>query len=82
MRVSTNTIYEPGTNLMLQQQEALIKIQQQVSTDGYRVDDISWDGLDEFGDSIGKGVYVYKLTVKAASDNSKANEFQKLVILK
>jgi len=57
-------------------------IQQQVSTDGYRVDDISWDGLDEFGDSIGKGVYVYKLTVKAASDNSKANEFQKLVILK
>ena len=32
MRVSTNTIYETGTNLMLQQQEALIKIQQQVST--------------------------------------------------
>lgn len=57
-------------------------IQQQVSTDGYRVDDISWDGLDEYGDAIGKGVYVYKLTVKAASDNSKANEFQKLVILK
>ena len=32
MRVSTNTIYETGTNLMLQQQEALIKTQQQVST--------------------------------------------------
>ncbi len=57
-------------------------IQEQVSTEGYRVDNIEWDGLDEFGDNIGKGVYIYKLTVKAASDNSKANEFQKLVILK
>ncbi len=57
-------------------------IEQQVSTEGYRVDNIEWDGLDEFGDAIGKGVYIYKLTVKAGSDNSKANEFQKLVILK
>ncbi len=32
MRISTNTIYETGTNLMLQQQEALIKTQQQLST--------------------------------------------------
>ncbi|MBL0011008.1 MAG: flagellar hook-associated protein FlgL [Nitrosomonas sp.] len=32
MRVSTNTIYETGTNLMLQQQEALVKTQQQLST--------------------------------------------------
>ncbi|PXW85424.1 flagellar hook-associated protein 3 FlgL [Nitrosomonas sp. Nm84] len=32
MRISTNTIYETGTNLMLQQQDALIKTQQQLST--------------------------------------------------
>jgi len=32
MRISTNTIYETGTNLMLQQQEVLIKTQQQLST--------------------------------------------------
>jgi len=32
MRLSSNTIYETGTNLMLQQQEALIKTQQQLST--------------------------------------------------
>ncbi|WP_297324834.1 flagellar hook-associated protein FlgL [Nitrosomonas sp.] len=32
MRISTNTIYETGINLMLQQQESLIKTQQQVST--------------------------------------------------
>ncbi|SFE26626.1 flagellar hook-associated protein 3 FlgL [Nitrosomonas sp. Nm166] len=32
MRISSNTIYEVGTHLMLQQQEALIKTQQQLST--------------------------------------------------
>ncbi len=32
MRLSSNSIYETGTNLMLQQQESLIKIQQQLST--------------------------------------------------
>ena len=32
MRISTNTIYETGTNLMLQQQDTLIKTQQQLST--------------------------------------------------
>ncbi|MFI5134980.1 MAG: type IX secretion system sortase PorU, partial [Chitinophagales bacterium] len=47
---------------------------------GYRVNGIFWDGKDDFGDNIGKGVYVYKLTVKA--DNGQhADTFQKLVIL-
>ena len=32
MRISTNTIYEAGTNMMLQQQEKLMKTQQQLST--------------------------------------------------
>lgn len=32
MRVSTNTIHEQGVNSMLQQQEKLLKVQQQVST--------------------------------------------------
>ncbi|GKS68500.1 flagellar hook-associated protein 3 FlgL [Nitrosomonas sp. PY1] len=36
MRISSNTIYETGTNLMLQQQDSLIKTQQQLST-GRRV---------------------------------------------
>ena len=52
---------------------------------GYRVDDIHWDGLDDYGDRIGKGVYIYKILVQAdgLSDNMKQNsEFQKLVILK
>ncbi|HYV90881.1 MAG TPA: type IX secretion system sortase PorU [Chitinophagales bacterium] len=48
---------------------------------GYRVNGIYWDGKDDYGDNIGKGVYVYKLSVK--TDNGmKADTYQKLVILK
>ena len=48
---------------------------------GYRVNNIFWDGKDDYGDPIGKGVYVYKLTVQ--TDNGrKADAFEKLVILK
>lgn len=48
---------------------------------GYRVNSIYWDGKDDFGDPIGKGVYVYKLSVQAAN-GLKADTFEKLVILK
>jgi hypothetical protein len=51
-----------------------------VST-GYRVDNIRWDGLDDFGDKIGKGVYVYKVSVQDQEGGS-ANKFQKLVVLR
>lgn len=48
---------------------------------GFRVNGIYWDGRDDYGDAIGKGVYVYKLSLKA--DNGlKADTYQKLVILK
>lgn len=57
-------------------------IMQQVNTESYRVDGIEWDGLDNFGDPIGRGVYVYKLSVRAASDNAKTHAFEKLVILR
>jgi len=42
---------------------------------------LPWDGKDDFGDRIGKGVYVYKLTVKSISTNKKAVKYEKLVIL-
>ncbi|MGB3075802.1 MAG: type IX secretion system sortase PorU, partial [Chitinophagales bacterium] len=48
---------------------------------GYRVNGIFWDGKDDYGDVIGKGVYVYKLTVQA-DNGMKADTFEKLVILK
>ncbi len=60
----------------------LIKtIQQDMVSVGYRVDNVRWDGLDDYGDKIGKGVYVYKVHVKDAEGNT-ANQFQKLVVLR
>ena len=44
MRISTNTIYETGTTLMLQQQEKLINTQQQLST-GRRILTLSDDPI-------------------------------------
>lgn len=46
-----------------------------------RIGPIQWDGKDDFGNSIGRGVYFYRVKVRA--DNGKTvNKFQKLVILK
>jgi hypothetical protein len=52
-----------------------------VLCEGYRIDDITWDGRDDFGDPIGRGVYVYRLKVRAA-DGTSAEKYEKLVLLK
>lgn len=60
-------------------------IQQEIQPDGYRVTGIEWDGTDDFGNSIGRGVYVYKVSVGVANgEGEMASEsaFEKLVILK
>ncbi|WP_317047734.1 type IX secretion system sortase PorU [Marinirhabdus gelatinilytica] len=54
---------------------------QTISTDGFLSRDIVWDGRDDFGDRIGKGVYVYKITVKSPLTNKQVEKFEKLVIL-
>lgn len=54
---------------------------QLITTEGFTSRDITWDGRDDFGDKIGKGVYVYKLTVKSTLTNKKTEKFEKLVIL-
>ncbi|WP_444653854.1 type IX secretion system sortase PorU [Flavobacterium sp.] len=56
-------------------------INQQVTTDGFLCREIKWDGRDDFGDRIGKGVYIYKLTVRSASSNKTAEKYEKLVLL-
>jgi hypothetical protein len=43
--------------------------------------EIVWDGRDDFGDKIGKGVYIYKLTVRSATLNKTVEKIEKLVIL-
>jgi len=53
---------------------------QTVESCAYRSEGIAWDGRDEFGDKLAKGVYVYRLTVKTA-DGQKSEKLEKLVIL-
>ena len=43
--------------------------------------DIVWDGRDDFGSKIGKGVYIYKLKVRSSLLNKQVEKIQKLVIL-
>ena len=61
-------------------------IDTEIMTDGFRVKDIEWDGRDDFGDKLGKGVYIYKVKVGAANSNGDTitsnSAFEKLVILK
>ncbi|MCW2117826.1 type IX secretion system sortase PorU [Flavobacterium sp. 7A] len=52
-----------------------------ITTDGFLSKEITWNGKDDFGNKIGKGVYVYKLTVKSSLTNKKAEKIEKLVIL-
>ncbi|MDN3724769.1 type IX secretion system sortase PorU [Aequorivita sp. SDUM287046] len=47
----------------------------------YLCREITWDGRDDFGDRIGKGVYVYKITVRSALTNQRVEKYEKLVIL-
>ena len=39
-----------------------------INTDGFLSRDIVWDGRDDFGEKIGKGVYVYKICLLYTSD--------------
>ena len=43
--------------------------------------ELNWDGKDDYGDNIGKGVYVYKVSVRSKRDNSQFHTYEKLVIL-
>ena len=55
-------------------------ISQFVQSEGFRSEPIEWNGRDDFGDKIGRGVYLYRIKVKT-SDGSTAEKYEKLVIL-
>nr|WP_245729969.1 type IX secretion system sortase PorU [Lutibacter oricola] len=56
-------------------------INETVQSEGNLSRSISWNGLDDFGSRIGKGVYIYKLKVKSLNSNTRAEKTEKLVIL-
>ena len=51
-----------------------------IVNEGFLSRDIRWDGRDDFGDRIAKGVYVYKLKIRSGN-GSTAEKIEKLVIL-
>lgn len=57
------------------------RIHEQRISSGTRVDDIFWDGRDEWGDRLGNGVYLYKINVRSAG-GLQATKLEKLVILR
>ena len=61
-------------------------IQEQVMAEGTRITDIQWDGTDEYGDQLARGVYLYKVKLGGSNSSGEAinaeSEFEKLVILK
>lgn len=78
---------KPNENLEVQVQiftvagKIIKTINRNVQTAGNLSRSISWNGLDDFGNKIGKGVYVYKLRVKATTSNLVSEKYEKLVIL-
>lgn len=48
--------------------------------DGTRCNGIEWNGLDDFGDKLAKGTYIYKISVRNAN-NETVEKFEKIVIL-
>jgi hypothetical protein len=42
---------------------------------------ITWNGRDDYEDQLARGVYVYRISVRANSDNQQVSKFEKLVLL-
>ncbi len=89
---STNTEFHfdhnrPGDDIEVQVQiytvsGKLIKsLRQAIPQSGSHIIGPRWDGRDDFGDKLARGVYVYKLELRSARDGSKGHKYQKLVIL-
>ena len=51
-----------------------------IFSEGNRSTDIEWNGRDDYGDKLGRGVYIYILKVRTA-DGRSAHKIEKLMIL-
>ncbi|MBL7951928.1 MAG: type IX secretion system sortase PorU [Flavobacteriales bacterium] len=56
-------------------------LNRQLACTGFRSEGLEWNGQDDFGDKLGRGVYVYRLNV-STPEGEKAEKFEKLVILR
>jgi len=76
----------PGEELRVQVQVITITgklvktIAKTIITDGNRSDDVTWDGKDDYGGKLARGVYIYRLRVRTA-DGQVEEVMEKLFIL-
>ena len=52
-----------------------------INSNSFRSEPIHWDGLDDFGDKIGRGIYIYRIKVRT-TEGEIVTKTEKLVILK
>jgi flagellar hook assembly protein FlgD len=76
----------PGEELIIQIQiytitgKVVKSIRRTIFSTGNRSSDVEWDGRDEYGSKIGRGVYFYRLRVQS-SNGEAAEKLEKLFIL-
>jgi hypothetical protein len=51
-----------------------------IFSEGNRSTELEWNGRDDYGDKLGRGVYIYILSL-STSDGKKADKIEKLFIL-
>ena len=75
----------PGENLQVKVEiftltGRLIKsVKQTINSTGNRSSEVEWNGRDEYGEKVGRGVYLYRLTV-ISPDGLKKGKTEKLII--
>jgi Peptidase family C25 len=57
-------------------------LQDNIFADGNLYCDLEWDGTDDYGDLIGRGVYVYQVIVRDEGNGERVSTFEKLVLLR
>jgi hypothetical protein len=75
-----NTVLQIKIQILTISGKVAKTIIQSQSNTGFRSDPIHWNGLDDFGDKLARGVYIYKLQVMTP-DGKSAEKIEKLVIL-
>ncbi len=75
-----NTLLKVSIQIFTISGKLVKTIEHTSNNNSFRCGPISWNGLDDFGDKLAKGVYIYKLRVKT-TENKTAEKIEKLVIL-
>ena len=79
-----NTVLDVSIQIFTISGKVVKTIDRIIESEGYsqnRKDPITWNGRDDYGDKLGRGVYIYKIQVKSRRNGTSAEKIEKLVIL-